>query len=161
MFVASVGPCALAAGLICIRLFAVDPLFYAFEKAAFSVAGAAMSLGLCALGLYGPALFGLPRFDPITVFWASAAAGLLTSAAIALTVLNIRPPWSQLARIAVAAGAVVAVDLVVPRSGGMWGLVLLGAALGMTYVVVAIALDVVGSFSEIVMPAIRARSRKG
>ncbi|MEG3174050.1 hypothetical protein U1708_17720 [Sphingomonas sp. ZB1N12] len=161
VFVASIGPCALGAGLICIRLFAFDPLFYAFKKAGFSVAGAALSLALCGLGLYGPELVGVPALNPLTVFWGSAAAGLLASVAIALAVLRVRPPWSQLGRIALAAGAVVAVDSVLPRLEGVAGLVLFGAVLGLVYVAAVAALDIVGLRTELLVPAIQARYRKG
>ena len=148
-FAAAIGPCALAGGLLCVRLFAIDPLFYAFEKPGFSVAGAAASLGAFVLGPYLAAHAGITGIDPLTAFWMSGALGLAVSATLAIGVLGIRPPWSQLARIALAAGLTGLISLAMPALSGLLGLIVRGAVLGLTYGAAALLLDIVWLRSEV------------
>lgn len=156
-FVRAIGLCALASGLIYVRLFAIDPLFYAFQRAGFAVLGAAASLGMCVVAL------GLPRLqvvavDPLTIFWTSAAGGLIVSTVIAVIVLKVRMPWSQLARVATAAAAMLAADRIAPSWGNLAGLVLHGAVLSATFAGAAWLLDLVQLRTQL-LPGLRARGR--
>jgi hypothetical protein len=148
-FLAGLGACVLASGLVCVRLFAVDPLFYAFEKAGLSMVGAIVSLVLCGIGFTLPGKLGWGAIGPLTIFSGSAAVGLLVSVSLAVRVLRVPLPWPDLARIALAAGAVVLVDEIVPHPDAKIGLVLIGGLLGITYAVVAILLDTVGLRGEV------------
>lgn len=158
VFAGAVGPCALGSGLICLRLFAIDPLFYGYEKPAFAIAGAAVSLLCCLAGVGLHDHFGFVALDVLTVFWVSAGLGLLVSAVLALGLLRVRPPWSELFRVGLAGAIVVVAGLSVPALGGLVGLVLRSVALGTAYVVVTLLLDIVGLRSQLKRRLIKSSS---
>jgi len=147
-FLESAGLCALASGMICVRLFAIDPLFYAFNKAGLSVVGAATSLALCSAALALPNFHPFGRIDPLLGFVASAGAGLIVSTLLAITVLKIRLPWTQLARLAMAAGVMIGAWELIPHGRGVVGFVLLGGGLALLYATAAVASNVAGLRDE-------------
>jgi len=156
-FVSSIGATTLASALICVRLVAIDPLFYAFERSYLAVIGAAASLLCCALAFIPSGTAGQMLLPPLTVYIASAAIGLIVSTAIALVVLRVRVPWSQIARIAGAALVVVVVWRVLPAIGGIAGFLLSGTVLGLAYVAASAAFDVVWLRSMLLPQLLRRR----
>ncbi len=159
-FTAAIGSCALATGLICVRLFAIDPLFYGYEKSGFAVIGAAVSIGGCLVGLGLPRYVAMPGFTPLDAYWCSSAAGLLVSVTIALVVLRIQLPWSQFARLAMVVFIILLVAGVTPHFRGLAGLLTRATIFGLAFFGGSYLLDVVWLRTEL-LPGLFSRRGAG
>ncbi|WP_426011654.1 hypothetical protein [Caulobacter sp. DWR2-3-1b2] len=140
-YLAWVMPLTLASFLICVRIYVVDPFFYAHGRSKLVLTGALINIGVLGVTtLVATTAFKINLVGVVGIYVASAAAALVVSSV--LLIRAIRPVWPLRDLAAIVAGCLVmmAVSLV-PTESSLVGLALKTALCGGSYLMVLFLLD--------------------
>ena len=140
-YLAWVMPLTLASFLICVRIYVVDPFFYAHGRSKLVLTGALINIGVLGVAtVVATTTSEIDLMEVVAIYVASAALALVVSSI--LLIRAIRPVWPLRDLAAITAGCLaMAAASFVPIESSLVGLVLKTALCGGAYLMVLFLLD--------------------